>query len=78
LERAKKVIAVEYDARMAAEVTKRVQGTSEQKKLKVILGDAGDDNGMYVDAGDTPHFFKEVRDSAADQNKEQAEEDKGG
>lgn len=39
LEKAKKVIAVELDVRMAAEVTKRVQGTSSQKKLDVILGD---------------------------------------
>ena len=39
LERAKKCIAVEYDARMAAEVTKRVQGTPAQKRLEVLLGD---------------------------------------
>lgn len=39
LEKAKKVIAVEMDPRMAAEVTKRVQGTSAQKRLEVILGD---------------------------------------
>ncbi|KAK9471597.1 S-adenosyl-L-methionine-dependent methyltransferase [Dipodascopsis tothii] len=39
LERARKVIAVEMDPRMAAEVTKRVQGKPEQKKLEVILGD---------------------------------------
>ncbi|KAI0873168.1 rRNA adenine dimethylase [Hypoxylon argillaceum] len=36
---AKKVIAVEMDPRMAAEVTKRLQGKPEQKKLEVILGD---------------------------------------
>ncbi|KAF4335609.1 dimethyladenosine transferase dimethyltransferase [Fusarium beomiforme] len=40
LERAKKLIAIEYDPRMAAEITKRVAGTPEQKKLEVILGDA--------------------------------------
>ncbi|KAL0257707.1 Dimethyladenosine transferase [Diplodia seriata] len=39
LEKAKKVIAVEMDPRMAAEVTKRVQGTPAQKRLEVILGD---------------------------------------
>ena len=39
LDRAKKVIAVELDPRMAAEVTKRVQGKPEQKKLEVLLGD---------------------------------------
>lgn len=39
LERAKKVIAVEIDPRMAAEVTKRVQGTPEQRKLEVLMGD---------------------------------------
>ncbi len=39
LEAAKKVIAVELDPRMAAEVTKRVQGTPMQKKLEVLLGD---------------------------------------
>ncbi|KAH6655579.1 S-adenosyl-L-methionine-dependent methyltransferase [Truncatella angustata] len=39
LEKAKKVIAVEVDPRMAAEVTKRVQGTPEQRKLEVLMGD---------------------------------------
>ncbi|KAK9453055.1 S-adenosyl-L-methionine-dependent methyltransferase [Dipodascopsis uninucleata] len=39
LEKARKVYAVEMDPRMAAEVTKRVQGKPEQKKLEVILGD---------------------------------------
>ncbi|TGJ82234.1 hypothetical protein E0Z10_g6537 [Xylaria hypoxylon] len=39
LNKAKKVIAVEMDPRMAAEVTKRVQGKPEQKRLEVILGD---------------------------------------
>ncbi|KAI3638860.1 hypothetical protein MIR68_003358 [Amoeboaphelidium protococcarum] len=39
LERAKKVIAVEMDGRMAAELTKRVQGTVEQKKLQLINSD---------------------------------------
>ena len=39
LEKAKKVIAVELDPRMAAEVTKRFQGAPEQKRLEVLLGD---------------------------------------
>ena len=39
LEKAKKVIAVEYDPRMAAELAKRVQGTPFQKKLEIICGD---------------------------------------
>ena len=39
LEKAKKCIAVELDPRMAAEVTKRVQGTPAAKKLDVMLGD---------------------------------------
>ncbi|CAG9999308.1 unnamed protein product [Clonostachys byssicola] len=40
LEKAKKLICVELDPRMAAEVTKRVQGTPVQRKLEVLLGDA--------------------------------------
>jgi hypothetical protein len=39
LRKAKAVTAVEMDPRMAAEVTKRVQGTPEGKRLKVMLGD---------------------------------------
>lgn len=39
LEKAKKVIACEADPRMAAEVTKRFQGTPAAKRLEVILGD---------------------------------------
>ncbi|KAE9378069.1 rRNA adenine dimethylase [Stipitochalara longipes BDJ] len=48
LEKAKKVIAVELDPRMAAEVTKRVQGRPEQKRLEVLLGD--------VIKTELPHF----------------------
>ncbi|ORZ31407.1 S-adenosyl-L-methionine-dependent methyltransferase [Catenaria anguillulae PL171] len=36
---AKKVVAVEMDPRMAAELSKRVQGTEAQKKLDIIVGD---------------------------------------
>lgn len=39
LERVSKVIVVERDPRMAAELLKRVQGTPEQRKLQVIVGD---------------------------------------
>eukprot|EP01096_Ripella_sp_DP13-Kostka_P000121 TRINITY_DN1017_c0_g1_i1.p1 TRINITY_DN1017_c0_g1~~TRINITY_DN1017_c0_g1_i1.p1 ORF type:complete len:346 (+),score=128.25 TRINITY_DN1017_c0_g1_i1:61-1038(+) len=40
LEKARKVIAVEVDPRMVAEVQKRVHGTAHEKKLEVIVGDA--------------------------------------
>ena len=40
LQKAKKVVALEYDSRMVREVLKRVQGTSEEHKLQVIHGDA--------------------------------------
>ena len=39
LEQARKVIASEMDPRMAAELTKRVHGTPNQKKLDILLGD---------------------------------------
>ncbi|KAI9762532.1 MAG: Dimethyladenosine transferase [Chaenotheca gracillima] len=39
LEKAKRVIAVEMDPRMAAEVTKRVQGKPEQRRLEILVGD---------------------------------------
>jgi 18S rRNA (adenine1779-N6/adenine1780-N6)-dimethyltransferase len=39
LEVAKKVIVVEMDPRMAAELSKRVQGTPLQRKLEIIVGD---------------------------------------
>lgn len=39
LEKAKKCICIELDPRMAAEVTKRVQGKPEQRKLEVLMGD---------------------------------------
>ncbi|KAF2477730.1 rRNA adenine dimethylase [Lindgomyces ingoldianus] len=39
LKAAKSVTAVEMDPRMAAELTKRVQGTPEGQRLKVLLGD---------------------------------------
>ncbi|KAJ3201101.1 dimethyladenosine transferase [Entophlyctis luteolus] len=39
LPKCKKLIVVEMDPRMAAELLKRVQGTAEQKKLEIIVGD---------------------------------------
>lgn len=39
LEQARKVIAVEMDPRMAAELTKRVHGTPGERKLEIMLGD---------------------------------------
>ncbi|KAI0035517.1 rRNA adenine dimethylase [Vararia minispora EC-137] len=39
LEKAKNCTAVEMDPRMAAELTKRVQGKAEQRKLEIIIGD---------------------------------------
>jgi 18S rRNA (adenine1779-N6/adenine1780-N6)-dimethyltransferase len=41
LKAAKAVTAVEMDPRMAAELTKRVQGTPEEKKLKASFGSTG-------------------------------------
>ncbi|XP_003400619.1 probable dimethyladenosine transferase [Bombus affinis] len=39
LDKAKKVIACELDARMVAELQKRVQGTIYQSKLQIMIGD---------------------------------------
>ncbi|KAG9307210.1 hypothetical protein G9A89_017038 [Geosiphon pyriformis] len=39
LEKAKNVIAVELDPRLAAELAKRVQGKPEQKRLEIMIGD---------------------------------------
>lgn len=39
LEKVKKLIAVEMDPRLAAELTKRVQGKPEQRKLEILVGD---------------------------------------
>jgi len=40
LEKAKKVVALEIDTRLVAELQKRVLGTTQQNKLQVIVGDA--------------------------------------
>ena len=57
LEKAKKCIAVELDPRMAAEVTKRVQGTTAAKKLDVVLGDVIKTDLPYFDVciSNTPY-----------------------
>jgi len=39
LDAGKKVVAVEFDPRMVAELQKRVQGTAYQQKLQIIYGD---------------------------------------
>lgn len=39
LERAKRVVAVEYDRRMVREVLKRVEGTKHEHNLQIIQGD---------------------------------------
>lgn len=57
LEKVKKVIAVELDPRMAAEVTKRVQGKPEAKRLEVLLGDVIKTDLPYFDVciSNTPY-----------------------
>ena len=40
LQQSKHVIAIEFDTRMVREVLKRVEGTAEERKLKIIQGDA--------------------------------------
>lgn len=57
LPKAKKVIAVEMDPRMAAELTKRVRGTAEEKKLEILLGDCIKTDLPYFDVciSNTPY-----------------------
>lgn len=49
LKECKQVTACEMDPRMAAELTKRVQGTPMEKKLKILLGD-------FIKMELPPHF----------------------
>ncbi|EED20751.1 dimethyladenosine transferase [Talaromyces stipitatus ATCC 10500] len=51
LAKAKSCTAIELDPRMAAELTKMVQGTPMQRKLKIILGDF-----IKVDLKEIGHF----------------------
>lgn len=48
---------MELDPRMAAEVTKRVQGKPEQKRLEVLLGDVVKTDLPYFDVciSNTPY-----------------------
>lgn len=57
-----KVIAVEKDPRMAAELLKRVQGTAEQKKLQIMVGDFLEADLPYFDVciSNTPYQVKLV------------------
>ena len=57
LEKAKRCVAVELDPRMAAEVTKRVQGTPAGKRLDVVLGDVIKTDLPYFDVciSNTPY-----------------------
>lgn len=57
LEKAKKCVAVELDPRMAAEVTKRVQGTPQGRRLDVVLGDVIKTSLPYFDVciSNTPY-----------------------
>ncbi|CAG8555925.1 5594_t:CDS:2 [Acaulospora morrowiae] len=57
LEKAKKVIAVEMDPRLAAELTKRVQGKPEQKCLNIMVGDVIKTDLPYFDVciSNTPY-----------------------
>jgi 18S rRNA (adenine1779-N6/adenine1780-N6)-dimethyltransferase len=50
LQIAKKVIAIEFDPRMVAELQKRVQGTEYVHKLQIIYGDALKADFPYFDA----------------------------
>lgn len=40
LQKSKSVVALEYDSRMVREVLKRVQNTPEERKLRIVQGDA--------------------------------------
>ncbi|KAI9669719.1 MAG: Dimethyladenosine transferase [Alyxoria varia] len=57
LEKCKRLIAVETDPRMAAEMTKRFQGKPEQRRLDVLLGDVVKTNLPYFDVciSNTPY-----------------------
>ncbi|CAG8469719.1 6493_t:CDS:2, partial [Cetraspora pellucida] len=57
LERAKKVVAVELDPRLAAELAKRVQGKPEQRRLDIMVGDVIKTDLPYFDVciSNTPY-----------------------
>lgn len=51
LDQAKQTVVVELDPRMAAELTKRVQGTPKQDKLQILTGDFA-----KLDLSELPQF----------------------
>lgn len=57
LEKCKKLQVIEMDPRMAAELSKRVQGKVEQKKLEIIIGDFCKTSLSYFDVviSNTPY-----------------------
>ncbi|KAJ1539724.1 hypothetical protein HK405_012513 [Cladochytrium tenue] len=57
LARCRKLTAVEMDPRLAAELSKRVQGTPEQKRLEIVVGDFLKVNLPYFDVviSNTPY-----------------------
>ncbi|EJD51243.1 rRNA adenine dimethylase [Auricularia subglabra TFB-10046 SS5] len=62
LEKAKQCTAIEMDPRMAAELTKRVQGTPEQRKLEIMIGDFAKADLPYFDVciSNTPYQISSV------------------
>jgi len=57
LEKCKKLQVIEMDPRMAAELSKRVQGKMEQKKLEIVIGDFCKTSLSYFDVviSNTPY-----------------------
>ncbi|CAM0139608.1 Dimethyladenosine transferase [Umbelopsis sp. WA50703] len=59
---AKKVVAVEMDPRLAAELQKRVQGTPDQRRLEIMIGDFMKAELPYFDVciSNTPYQISSV------------------
>ncbi|KAF9970969.1 Dimethyladenosine transferase [Actinomortierella ambigua] len=62
LEKCKKVVAVEMDPRLAAELTKRVHGTPDQRRLEIMIGDFMKAKLPYFDVciSNTPYQISSV------------------
>ncbi|KAF9982972.1 Dimethyladenosine transferase [Modicella reniformis] len=62
LEKCKKVVAVEMDPRLAAELTKRVHGTTDQRRLEIMIGDFMKTTLPYFDVciSNTPYQISSV------------------
>ncbi|KAG0226408.1 Dimethyladenosine transferase [Actinomortierella wolfii] len=62
LEKCKKVVAVEMDPRLAAELTKRVHGTPDQRRLEIMVGDFMKAKLPYFDVciSNTPYQISSV------------------